>query len=222
MATKTTIDKSGLSPEVLAYVEGLESQNAELAETLTKANDLLETLDADTNDDDTDDDGGDVDDLLKSADPKLAEIVKSAQAAAQAAEARAAEAEKIAKGERDIRATAEFVSKAAGLQNLGADAAKLGVALKDVIEKCGQDTHDTLWAVITGANEQIGKSGLFGEAGSSAQITKADTSSSEIIKRANALVTAGTATDFSAAVAQVVAADPSLYIEHRSNTIKGA
>lgn len=221
MATKTEIDKSGLSPEVLAYIEGLEGENIELAETLEKTASALEEA-TEESDDDTNDEGtDDVDSLLKSADPKLAAIVKSFQTQATEASQRAAAAEAIAKGERDTRVVSEMVAKAAGLEALGTDSAKLGMALKDIVEKCGQEVHDTIWTVLSGANEVAKTGKVLGEIGTSATVTKSDDSSSEISKRANALIAKGEAKDFNTAVSLVVAADPSLYNEHRANVNKG-
>lgn len=224
MAHKTgTIDKSGLSPEVQAYIDGLEGQNADLAKTLGEATDTIEALSkSDDETEDDDDTNEDVETLLKSADPRLAEIVKSAQAQAALATKAAEEATKIAKSERDTRQIAESVAKAASLDSIGADSAKLGLALKTIVEKAGQEAHDVVWAALTSANEVAKTANVLGEVGTGGEGRATDDASSEITKRANAMIAKGEAKTYGEAVAAVVAADPNLYTEHRSNINKGA
>lgn len=219
MPKEATIDKSGLTPEVLSFIESLEGERDQLATALGEATDLLEK--AHNESDPDDEEGDDEDELLKSADPKLVALVKSAQAEAKAANAAAAKAEEIAKAERDVRVVAEHVSKASSL-NIGSDNAKLGLALKDIVEKCGKETYETVWGTLTAASEAITKSGLLKEKGSSLSSDINDGPTAEITKRAEAMIANGTAKTMPEAIAKTVAADPSLYSEHVQNVRKGA
>ncbi len=85
-------------------------------------------------------------DIMKSADPAIVEIVK-------AAEARAEAAEQIAKAERDFRMEREFVAKAAELDNLAIDPEAFGRVLKAAADVLDEDVFDAISAVLEGAND---------------------------------------------------------------------
>lgn len=213
MATNT-INKDGLAPEVLAYIDSLESENSTLAstldeatDTLTKANTRIEELESSESEETEGDE-----DVLKSADPKLVALVKSLQEDKAASEAKLSDALAIAKGERDQRVEKEFISKAADFK-VATDATALGKALKDISENCSEDSYKTVEAVLKAAGEQVEKGALFEESGSrgSDSTPKANDA---IDTAAKALIEKGEAKTYSEAVAKAVKNDPSLYERH--------
>jgi|WetSurMetagenome_2_1015567.scaffolds.fasta_scaffold120411_2 hypothetical protein len=77
-----------------------------------------------------------------------------------------ADLEKQLKEERDQRKTKEFVEKAAGFKNLGADKAELATVLKSLAET-NPEAYEKIEKTLQAADTQIGKGTLFGEIGSS-------------------------------------------------------
>lgn len=154
-----TINKDGLPQDVLDYIDGLEGENQELASALDVAS--QELAKGMTHDEDDDDD---FEEVIKGLPDEVVDIIKGLESTvAEQAKELKTQAE-IIDGERDIRLTAEQVAKAAELK-LG-EPTKLAQILKSVAANCGQETYDSLWGVLSGASEQIEKSGLFNERGS--------------------------------------------------------
>jgi hypothetical protein len=76
------------------------------------------------------------------------------------AEARAQEAERIAKAERETRLDGEYVAKAGKLDKLSLEADKFGPMLRKVAEQ-DAETAAEIERVLTAANESLSKSELF-------------------------------------------------------------
>jgi hypothetical protein len=200
-----TINKDGLSQDVLAYIEGLEGENATLAEALDVATDELVKASTAT-DSETDDDA---DEVIKGLTPEIAEIVKGIVAPLQAENATLTE---TINGERDIRLTAEQIEKAASF-GFG-DSTELGPVLKSVMQNCGTDVYDTLVKSLNAASEQIKQAALFTEVGS----TAAGTPTTNIGKAASLdaacadLIAKGTATNKTDALRHLARTSPDLFI----------
>lgn len=184
-------DAIDIPQEVFDYISALEAANAELTDTLSKYDEM-----EDEEDDEEDED------IMKSADPRIVEIVKSA-------ERRAEEAEKIAKAERDHRLTQEFISKAEAYTHLPVTADKFGLVLKSVADAVDADTFAQLVDVLNAANEGIKNGNLFAEVGKSA--TAVDSHLDEISKAAARVREANPLLTKEQAIAKAVELDPSLY-----------
>lgn len=153
-----TINKDDLPDEVVAYIDMLE----DAVETLLDDDgDDADDVQKNEGDDDNDDEQ---DDALLKADPAIIEAISKADARAAAAEARAEEAEKIAKAERQRREKDEAISKAESLVMISdskEDLAELLLALRDK----APDEAEKVEKLFRAANEQIAKGNLFTEIG---------------------------------------------------------
>ena len=178
-----------LPGEVYDYIEALESANAEMVDELSKMAEFVEGED----------------ELLKSADPAIVEIVK-------AAEERAEAAEQIAKAERDFRLEREFIAKAAEFDRLPVDAAEFGPVLKAAAEVLTEEQFDAITSVLAAANESVAQGNLFTEVGKATSFTN-DSSMSQIEKAA-ARLREGSDMTRAESIAKAVEADPSLYTEY--------
>lgn len=138
------INKSDLDPEVVAYIDELEAEVADLSTALLDSEDFIDGLSEDA--------------LLAKADPAVAALIKSQKAALE-------EAEKIAKTERDIRLDREFISKAAALPNISTNPDELGGLLRRVTEAVSAEDAAAIEGILKSANEQIAKGLLFNEYG---------------------------------------------------------
>lgn len=176
-----------LPSEVYDYIESLESANAEMVDELEK---VAEWAFED-------------EDIMKSADPAIVEIVK-------AAEARAEAAEQIAKAERDFRMEREFVAKAAELDNLAIDPEAFGRVLKAAADVLDEDVFDAISAVLEGANELVNQGGLFEEVGKSSAFDN-EGPMGQIEKAAARLIESDPEMTKAQAIAKAVEVDPSLY-----------
>ena len=181
--------------EVYDYIEALESANAELVEQITK---MAEEADAEAKAQD--------EEIFKSADPRLVELVKGLEERASAAEA-------IAKAERDHRLEQEFVSKASTLSNLSVKAEEFGVVLKGVADKLTNEQFDAIWQVLTSANANLAKSGLFVEFGKS-NTADGDGPMSIIEKAAAELRQSNPSMTREQSIAKAVEADANLYNQY--------
>lgn len=182
--------------EVVEYIEALESANEELMASIEKmeAEKQAELAQAE-------------EEILKSADPRLVEIVK-------AAEERAAAAEAIAKAERDFRLEREFVAKAAELEALPVKADEFGMLLKSVADVLTEEQYDAIWNVLTAANASIAKSAMFGEVGKSSAPSDNDGPMNIIEKAAARLMNDEPNLTKEQAIAKAVAADATLYTQY--------
>ena len=132
---------AGLPAEAVEYIEKLEDS---LVDAMKKADADMDDEEEEDEDEDEmekaddadaieaddeivleEEDADEVEKFLKSADPRLAEIVKSAVSRAEAAET-------IAKRERDLRLEKEFIAKADDLSHLPAKADEVVALLKAV------------------------------------------------------------------------------------------
>jgi len=180
--------------EVYDYIETLEAANAELVDTVSK---LAEKVDAIEDE---------KEEVLKSADPKLVAIVKGLEERASAAEA-------IAKAERDHRMTQEYVSKAATLSHLPVKAVEFGSVLKDAAESLSEEAFNAIWQVLSAANANLSKSGLFNEIGKSSSFDN-DGPMSVIEKAAAALRQSNPLLTKEQSIAKAVEADANLYKQY--------
>lgn len=180
-------DTIELPSEVYEYISSLEAANAEMVEQLEKAAE----------------EEAKTEDILKSADPQIVELVK-------AAEERAVAAEQIAKAERDFRLEREFIGKAAEMTNLPIEAEAFGKVLKAAAEALDTEVFESLMSVLTAANEGIGSGSLFAEVGKSGSFEN-DGATSEINKAAARLIEANPSLTHEQAVAKAVESDPTLY-----------
>jgi hypothetical protein len=180
---------------VYDYIEALESANAELVESVEKLSKQIDdSVEAES------------EEVLKSADPKLVAIVKGLEERATAAEA-------IAKAERDHRLLQEFVGKAATLNRLPVKAEEFGAVLKDVADALTEEQFSAIWQVLSAANTNLSKSGMFAEIGKSTTVAN-DGTMSVIEKAAAALRQANPSLTREQSIARAVEADANLYTQY--------
>jgi hypothetical protein len=176
-----------LPSEVYEYIEALEAANAEMSDLIGKFDEAPAKSD-------------DLDSIFKSADPRLVEIVKSA-------EERAATAERVAKAERNHRIEREFVSKASEFDYLPVNPERFGPILKSAAEALDAADFETLLGVLHAANTALAESGLFEEVGKS----HTDLGGDEIAKAAGRIQAQFPDLTKEQAVAKAVELDPTLY-----------
>ena len=177
--------------EVYDYIETLESANAELVDAIEKM--AKEQQD-------------EQDEILKSADPRLVEIVKGL-------EERASAAETIAKAERDHRLVQEYIAKASTLSNLPIKAEEFGSVLKNVAEALTEEQFSAIWQVLNAANSNLSKAGLFNEIGKSSTPDN-DGPLANIEKVATALRQANPLLTREQSIAKAVETDANLYKQY--------
>jgi len=189
------VRKNGLLDEqVGAYIEALEKANEELFE-------MVESIEADE-DEESDED----DDILKSADPRIVELVKSA-------EKRAVTAEAIAKAEREQRRDREYLAKAQEVTALPTEAASLGELMKSAADHLDQVTFDGLIDLLSKVNSMIEAGGVLDEVGKSFSLEATDAYSA-IEKAAEAIRADDTSLTYEQAVEKAVTDNPNLYTDH--------
>lgn len=170
------ISKDDLDPEVVEYIEALEDAVALLSKDDDADDDDDEEVDEVEDDDEEEEEDDDAEKAaaaaaskslkkaLAKADPALREVIEKQIERAEAAEQRAAEAEKVAKAERDERVRKEFVTKAQAMPMISEKPSELADILKgvhDLDPKLGAKVEKLL---VT-ANENIAKGDLFSEIG---------------------------------------------------------
>jgi hypothetical protein len=96
-------------------------------------------------------------------------------------EARLAEAERVAKAERDTRLDAEFVAKARDLRNLTVDPTTLGRTLRTVAESA-PDAYPEIARILKSANAALAEGALYKELG--ADSPPADSAEAQIARLA--------------------------------------
>jgi hypothetical protein len=154
------------------------------------------------------------------------EEIAKARAEAESAQKRAAEAEQLAKFERDTRRKGEFVAKAAAYSEIAA-ADKLGPALMALTD-AAPDAAKVIEEVLASANAVVKESRANGSpfvdrgAGrgpvaksGDAPVGQDTDAMREIQKRAAELVSTGKAKTLAAAVTMVGRQDPALVAKHR-------
>ena len=197
-----TINKDGLSQDVLDYIEGLEGENDNLAKALDEATDeLVKSAETDLND-------TSVDDVTKGLPDEVAAIVKGIMDPIVAENKTLRE---TVDGERDIRLTAEQIAKA-GTFGFG-DTAELGEVLKSVNAACGADIYEKLTKNLDAASAIIKESGMFIETGSTAEgIPSSDIAKASSLNAAAAeMISKGTATTTSDALRKLAVSNPDLF-----------
>ena len=148
----------GLSPAAIEYIEKLE-------DLVIEKDGVIAKLSQDDQHEDLSKEDNDVthtlEELAKS-DPAIAELV----AKYEEAEARASEAETIAKAERDTRITAQMVRKAEGYASLGPveEVAEILKALHDT----DTELFDKVDALLAKAEAAVAEGDLFKEIGATA------------------------------------------------------
>jgi hypothetical protein len=181
-------DTIEIPQEVYDYIDALEHANSELVDTISKLTDEADEQD---------------EEILKSADPRLVEIVKGL-------EDRAAAAEAIAKAERDHRLEQEYIAKAGELSHLSVNAAEFGTVLKNMADVLDADDFAAVWQVLSAANANVSKSGMFTELGKAAA-NDSNNTMSVIEKAAAALRQNNPTMTREQSIAKAVEADANLY-----------
>jgi hypothetical protein len=201
VAEDGTISKDDLPEGLKEHIEALESENAELVETIEGLADG--TIDADAlaaalSEIDADDQI--TDSVLAKAEPAI-------RAEFEKIEKRAVEAENIAKAERDARITGEFVEIAKGLPNLPATAQDLGTILKSVADALPEDQAGEVYRILKAADTAMGEGLLVevGKAGETATVGSRVQAAAEEIRKGDP------AMPIEVAIAQAYDNDPSLY-----------
>lgn len=123
------------------------------------------------------------------------ETVEKALEAVEKANERAAEAERIAKAERDFRVNQEYVAKARQFSGLPVSAEEFGPVLKKLSESLEDEEFEMLTkalvsanaAVTNGAFNEIGKRGFDSESVSKAEAKAAEIAKNEGISKESAL-----------------------------------
>jgi hypothetical protein len=147
---------------------------------------------------------------------EVREEVSKAMEIVKAANARAEEAEKIAKAERDQRLVREFVAKAQSFTSLPINPETFGPVLKKLSEALSDEEYDAVTKALAAGNETMANASLFGEIGKrggyqpTEAIAKVDTSAEEIAKAQNISI--------EAARTQVFESDPALYDQYLQET----
>jgi hypothetical protein len=118
--------------------------------------------------------------------PAVVARLEKAETEAQELRKSAEEATSLAKAERDIRVTREFVAKAEKFTSLTVDPAVFGPVLKSASEKLTADESAELDRVLKAADEQLRQSGLLKEAGVSGD-AKATGPEGELAQKAEEL-----------------------------------
>jgi chromosome segregation ATPase len=168
--TVDPISKDDLDPEVVTYIDGLETEVTDLTksvEDLTAEKDALTTekTEVEKRLKEAEDNGL----IVKSEDEQRAALIAKADPAVRAliekAEQSAKEASEIAKAERDARLDREFISKAESMPMLAEDKTEFGTLLRKAHEALGDEDFGKFEQVLKTANEQIAKGNLFSEFG---------------------------------------------------------
>lgn len=194
------IKKDDLDPEVLAYVEGLETEVTTLSAQVEKAEqDLQEKDDRIAKMQPTDPEAAEKE-MLAKADPALRSLIEKQQA-------QVAQAQEIAKAERDARLEREFLAKAETMPMIAEDKAALGGLLRRISEALSAEDSAAVEKVLKSANEAISKSNIFkefGTGGGETTISKSVEAKAEEIRKADPSLT------FEQAVAKAYDENPDL------------
>ena len=216
----------GLPEEAVAYIERLEDIVLDLSDTLAKAEDDGDDEEDDDDEDDVakdDEEGepvgksdGDLESLLKAADPRLARLVKGY---VSKAEKKADAAANLAKRERDLRLHREYVAKAADLSALPGKREDIVTILKTVADKA-PEVEVMLTDLLKAAHGALKEGLIFKTEGSDATdnntaIAKFDAMVAEL-RKSDSTLTA------EQAFAKALNDHPELYDEYlNTNTSKG-
>jgi hypothetical protein len=204
------IAKDDLDPEVVAYIEGLESEVDTLSKQVEDQEKSVEELtDTLSKMAPKDDEAAEAISkaLLAKADPAVRELIEKQQADL-------AEATRIAKAERDARLDREFISKAEALPMLTEDRTALGGLLRRISEALTPEDTAAVEKMLKAANEQIEKSNLFtefGRGGANTTVSANAESAAAEIRKADPTLTP------EQALAKAYEANPDLLAEAMTN-----
>jgi len=139
------------------------------------------------------------------------EAIQKALEAVEKANARAEEAESIAKAEREHRLNQEYVAKARAYTNLPVSADEFGPVLKKIHESLDESEFELMTKVLSSANETIADMRVFDEIGKRGvqgyeAVSKADAQAAEVAK------SEGISQE--AALSKVFEQNPGLYDEY--------
>lgn len=150
--------------------------------------------------------------LLKEAPESLRKAFEDMQKAADEAKAAAVEAQEALAKERNERADAEAITKAAEtFKDLGLDAEKVGPALRRLAE-FDADLAKSVEEVLTAANAKVESADIFAEMGKSA--TPQGGAYEQATALAKAAVTDGKSATIEQALVDVFDANPDLYTSY--------
>lgn len=216
------IDKSKLDPEVVAHIEAMEKAAADKAtevEALTKSvTDLTAKVEELTKGgDEAEEEDEDMEKLLKS-NPALAEVIKKATDAAEAATKRAEAAEGIAKGEFDRRLEGESVKKCQEQWPTVVDATAFGPVLKQLGD-VAPTLVEEVEKVLTAAEEMAKSAKLFEKQGLPGSVTVSGDAWTRLDKMAEDMVVnklkVGEEITKAEAIVKVAEEHPDIYDEYR-------
>lgn len=186
-----------LPEEVLDYIESLEGKVKELTSKLDTAEADAEVTKVE----------GALDEVLKSADPAVVELVKNLTERTELAET-------IAKAERAERLEREWIAKVdADFGHLPAEATEFGRLMKRAADVLSAEDLTALEGVLKAASGAIAAG--VAELGSSADSTPVIGSVDELAKRVRAIQSETPDLSYADAVAKVAAEDPALYDAYR-------
>lgn len=195
------IKKDDLDPEVVAYIEALETQHGELT---TKVADLTKSVEElSKSDDENKNKLTPEQEALSKADPVLRGLIEKAQKDAE-------ESQKIAKAERDARVQREMISKAETLPMISTDKNALAGILREISDKLEAETVEKLDTLLKAANNQIAEGNLFKSSGLGGGDT---TVSSEVEGRAQQIMKNDPKISRDEAIVRVYQEDPKLYAQ---------
>lgn len=145
------------------------------------------------------------------------EKMEADQAARDARITKAEEATKraddLAKAERDIRVTGEFITKAEGYRALVVKAEEFGPVLKEAAEKLSKEAYDAIENVLKAADEQIAKGELFKEHGRGGEARPSD-SETQLTQKAEELRKADSSLTGYQAMQRAIKENPELAARH--------
>jgi plasmid stabilization system protein ParE len=205
-----TINKSDLDPEVVAYIEGLESEVDDLSGKVEKAeqdlaarDEQITTLTEKVSKSVPNDPDAARKEMLEKADPAL-------RAYLEEQDAKVSKAEEIAKAERDARLEREFVSKAEALPMISENKQDLAGLLRRISDALTPEDAEKVEKTLAAANEQIAKGNLFGtmgRGGGETTISKSVEGKAAELRKADPTLTQ------EQAIAQVYNDDPDLFAQ---------
>lgn len=145
------------------------------------------------------------------------EAISKAMEIVEKANARAEEAETIAKTERDFRLNQEYVAKARSMVNLPVSADEFGPVLKRLHDAMEEEDVAVIEKALRAANETIAEAGTFTEIGKRGgqgfeAVSKLDSKAKELVEKSDEPLS------MEQARAQVMETDPSLYDEYLQET----
>lgn len=209
------ISKDDLAPEVVEYIEGLETEVEDLTKSATEKDETITTLTTER-----DEAVAKNATVSKSAEDQRTEMLEKADPALRAfiekQEADLKEASDIAKAERDARLNREFISKAEAMPMLqDGDKAEFAGLLRRMSDALGAEDAGKVEKMLTAANEQIAKGNLFSEfgtGGGETTVSKSVTTAAQEIMKANPGMT------LEQAQSEVYATNPDLLAQAMTNT----